>query len=129
MVTTLQPVDELKKGPFSLQATVLGYQQVKEGVEVKVCLMASSQGAGLVWQSILTLLSRKQADVQQAAAGRCDALRAGQGALLVELAVPPGVWFWSRFWSRLNVLGSSSAAEWMLSVCLAEAEKHKGKVM
>lgn len=127
-VTTLQPVDELKKGPFSLQGAVLGYKQVEEGVEVKVCLSASSQRAGPVWQSVLTLLSRKRSDLWQAAAGRCDALRAGQGALLVELSVPAVVWCWSRFWSRFNVLGSSSAAEWMLSVCLAEAEKHKGKV-
>lgn len=126
---TLQPVDELKKGQFSLQAAVLGYRQVEGGVEVKVCLSASSQGAGLVWQSVLTLLSRKRPDVRQAAAGRCNALRAGQGALLVELSVPLGAWFWSRFWSRFNVLGSFLASQWMLSVCLAEAEKHKGKVM
>lgn len=130
-MTSLQPVDQLKKGPFSLQAAVLGYRQVEEGVEVQVRLAASSQGAGLVWQSVLTLLSRKRVDIRRAAAGGCDALRAGQGALLVELSVPPAVCFWSRFWSWswFSVLGSSSAAEWMLSVCLAEAEKRKGNVM
>lgn len=128
-MTTLQPVDELKKGPFSLQATILGYQQLEEGVEVEVCLSAESQGAGPVWQSVLTLLSRKQLDIKQAEPRCCDVLMVGQdrvpppeGAVLVELGVPLGVWFWSWF----NVLGCSSAAEWMLSVCLAEAEKHKG---
>lgn len=120
-------MDQLKKGPFSLQAAVLGYQQVEEGVEVQVRLSASSQGAGLVWQSVLTLLSRKRVDIRQAAAGGRDALRAGQEALLVELSVPPVVWFWSRFWPRFNLLGSSSAAEWMLSVSLAEAEKRRGR--
>lgn len=122
-------MDELKKGQFSLEATVLGYRPVEEGVEVLVRLSASSQGAGLVWQSVLTLLSRKTPDVRQAAVGCCDAPKAAQGALLVELDVPPGVWFWSRFWSSFNVLGHTSTAEWMLSVGLAEAEKHKGKVM
>lgn len=128
-VTTLQPVDELKKGPFSLQASVLGYQQVKEGVEVEVCLSAGSQRAGPVWQSVLTLLSRQQLDVRQADTHCRKALIAGQdqhlppkGVVLVELSVPLGVWFWSKF----DVLGCSSAAEWMLSVCLAEMEKHKG---
>lgn len=135
-VTSLQPVDELKKGPFWLQAAVLGYRQVEEGAEVEVRLSAGSQGAGPVWQSVLTLLSRKRVDVRRAEPRRCDALMAAQdrlpppeGAVLVELGIPPRVWFWSRFWSRFNVLGCSSAAEWMLSVCLAEAEKRKGKVM
>lgn len=133
-VTSLQPVDELKKGPFSLQAAVLGYRRVEEGVEVEVRLSAGSQGAGPVWQSVLTLLSRKQVDVRRAEP--CAAITASQdrlqppeGAVLVELGIPPRVWFWSRFWSWFNILGSSSAAEWMLSVCLAEAEKHRGEVM
>lgn len=128
-------MDELKKGPFSLQASVLGYRQVEEGVEVEVCLLAGSQGAGPVWQSVLTLLSRKQLDVRQAEARRCDALMPAQdrlpppgGAVLVEPAVPLRVWFWSRFRPLFNVLGCSSAAEWMLSVCLAEVEKHRGNV-
>lgn len=121
-------MDQLKKGLFSLEATILGYRPVEDGVEVQVRLLASSQGAGPVWQSILTLRSRKPLDMRQAAAARCDALKAEQGALLVELSVPPGVWFWSRFWPRFNVLGRCSAAEWMLSVGLAEAEKRKGKV-
>lgn len=131
-VTTLQPVDELKKGPFSLQAFILGYRQVEEGVEVEVCLSAGSQGAGPVWRSVLTLLSRKQLNVRQAEPPHCKALISEpdrplptERAVLVELGVPPGVWLWSRF----KFLGVCSATEWMLSICLAEAEKNKGKVM
>lgn len=57
---TLEPVDELKKGPFMLQVRVLDYQQVEAGVEVNICLSATSRTGSQVWESVLTLLSRNK---------------------------------------------------------------------
>lgn len=64
---TLQPVDELKKGPFSLQAGVLMYRQMEACVEVDIRLSATSGTGALVWDSVLTLVSQDQ--LQEA--GRC----------------------------------------------------------
>lgn len=57
---TLQPVDELKKGPFMLQVQVLGYQQTDVGVEVDISLSATSRSGCPVWESVLTLLSKNK---------------------------------------------------------------------
>lgn len=57
---TLQPVDELKKGPFTLQVQVLVYRQIAAGVEVDVHLSATSRTGCPVWESVLTLLSQNQ---------------------------------------------------------------------
>lgn len=54
---THQPVDELKKGPFTLQVGVREYRQMEAGVEVDVHLSATSRTGSLVWESIVTLLS------------------------------------------------------------------------
>lgn len=54
---TLQPVDELKKGPFMLQVRVLEYRRIDAGVEVDVRLSATSRTGCPVWESVLTLLS------------------------------------------------------------------------
>lgn len=54
---THQPVDELKKGPFTLQVQVLEYRKMDGGVEVDVHLSATSRTGSLVWESVMTLLS------------------------------------------------------------------------
>lgn len=54
---TLQPVDELKKGPFMLQVRVLEYRRIDAGVEVDIRLSATSRTGCPVWESVLTLLS------------------------------------------------------------------------
>lgn len=54
---TLQPVDELKKGPFTLQVRVQGYELTDAGVEVDICLAAASRSGSPVWESVLTLRS------------------------------------------------------------------------
>ena len=59
-VKTLQPIDELKKGPFMLQVRVMEYRPIDAGVEVDICLSASSRSGSLVWESVLTLLSRNK---------------------------------------------------------------------
>lgn len=57
---TFQPIDELKKGPFTLRVQVLGYQPTDLGVEVDICLSATSRSRCIVWESILTLLSENK---------------------------------------------------------------------
>lgn len=57
---TLEPVDELKKGPFTLQASVLIYRQLEACVEVDIHLSASSRTGSLVWESVLTLVSQNK---------------------------------------------------------------------
>lgn len=57
---THQPVDELKKGAFTLQARVLVYRKVAAGVEVDICLSAISRSGNPVWESVLTFLSQNK---------------------------------------------------------------------
>lgn len=57
---TLEPIDELKKGAFTLQVRVLDYRQVNAGVEVDILLSATSRTGRPVWESVLTLLSRNK---------------------------------------------------------------------
>ncbi|KAM4745285.1 uncharacterized protein FYW61_011790 [Anableps anableps] len=139
---TLQPIDELKKGPFTLQVTVQGYQQTEAGVEVDVCLSATSRSGRPVWESVLTLLSKN--GLRKASR---DSLRNKEeepddkeNMKQVEVRVP-----WTTglhcVWSltdysphRLLSLPAmfcglkpqTAPGFWMLSVCLAEIEKHKG---
>ncbi|XP_031156481.1 uncharacterized protein si:ch211-12e13.1 isoform X2 [Sander lucioperca] len=143
---TLQPVDELKKGPFTLQVRVLEYRQIDAGVEVDVCLSATSRTGSPVWESVLTLLSKNK--LQNV--GRCKNERGRQpgqpdepvpeNVKQIELRVPRTtglqcVWSfsdYSPYWllslpARLFGYRSHTAPSlWMLSVCLAEIEKHKG---
>lgn len=51
-------MDELKKGPFTLQAGVLTYRQTEACVEVDIRLSATSRTGSLVWESVLTLVSQ-----------------------------------------------------------------------
>ncbi|XP_042343470.1 uncharacterized protein si:ch211-12e13.1 [Plectropomus leopardus] len=142
---TLEPVDELKRGPFMLQVRVLEYRQLDAGVEVDICLSATSRSGCAVWESVLTLLSKNK----HHRAGRCShedehAFQPDEpvpdNVKQVELRVPRTtglqcVWSFSdnnpyRFLSlpaRLVGYRSQAAPSlWMLSVCLAEIEKHKG---
>lgn len=57
---TLQPVDELKKGPFMLQVQVLDYRQIDAGAQADVRLSATSRTGCLVWESVLTLQSQNK---------------------------------------------------------------------
>uniref|UniRef100_UPI0037E72F04 uncharacterized protein n=1 Tax=Semicossyphus pulcher TaxID=241346 RepID=UPI0037E72F04 len=139
---TLQPVDELKKGPFMLEVRVLEYRQIDAGVEVDICLCATARTGCLVWESVLTLLSKNKAT-------RClhnneNQSRADEpvpdNLKQVELRVPRTAglqWEWSfSDFSPYRLLSLSarlfgfrsktSTSLWMLSVCLAEIEKHKG---
>ncbi|KAM9360500.1 uncharacterized protein ABDE67_001110 [Symphorus nematophorus] len=142
---TLQPVDELKKGPFTLQVRVLEYRQVDAGVEVDVCLTATSRTRCPVWESVLTLLSRKKLHkVRGCLPGKENESQSDEpvpeNIKQVELRVPRTaglqcVWSFSDFSpvrllslpaSLFGYTSQTSTSLWMLSVCLAEIEKHKG---
>uniref|UniRef100_W5M4J3 Si:ch211-12e13.1 n=3 Tax=Lepisosteus oculatus TaxID=7918 RepID=W5M4J3_LEPOC len=58
IMRTLQPIDELKKGPFSLQASVREYRTVEVGIEVDIALDVTDRASKPVWAGLVTLLSR-----------------------------------------------------------------------
>lgn len=137
---TLEPVDELKKGPFMLRAQVLEHRQTDGGVEVDVCLSATSRTGSSVWESVLTLLSKKKPhkDTPRENESQPDEPRP-EGAREVELKVPRNTGLHcARYFSFSPYMLLSlpatlfgyrlrmSPSLWMLSVCLAEVEKHKG---
>ncbi|CAG5919747.1 unnamed protein product [Menidia menidia] len=139
---SLQPVDELKKGPFVLQARVLGYRQAAAGVEVDIRLSAASRSGCPVWESVLTLLSEER----PGKAGGCLPEKgppdepAPETEKRVELRVSRTTgthcdWSFSDYSPHrilalpARVLGlarPTAPGLWILSVCLAEIEKHKG---
>ncbi|XP_061763022.1 uncharacterized protein si:ch211-12e13.1 [Nerophis ophidion] len=141
-IRTRQPVDELKKGPFMLQVQVLLYRLVDAGVEVDVRLSAFSRHKCLVWESVVTLLSETK--LPKAVKGGAEKENEGEShevvltdAKQVDLRVPlstgpPCLWSFFDCWVvflpaalfGLNLRPVSSL--WMLSVCLAEVEKHNG---
>ncbi|KAJ8262680.1 hypothetical protein COCON_G00151370 [Conger conger] len=136
---TFQPIDELKKGPFSLQAGVMEYKAVERGVEVEIKLTAADRVDQSVWEANVTLLSRdmKQIMSQQPPAQR---LLESEEVKTVEISVPWSTGLrcaWAScdyspqhlFTFTAKLLGYSSPIApslWMLSKCLAEIEKHKG---
>lgn len=136
-IRTLEPIDELKKGPFQLRCSVLVYRTVRGGVEVDIGLSATSRMQRLVWESVLTLMSpSKEHRETTAAASENEELTGGQSELKqVEMKVPrlPVMVCSSSDFSLWRVISAlcglkpvSTPRLWMLSVCLAEIEKHKG---
>ncbi|XP_008285277.1 uncharacterized protein LOC103361061 isoform X2 [Stegastes partitus] len=140
---TFEPIDELKKGPFKLQAQVLSYQQTDAGVEVDVCLSATSRSGCPVWENVLTLLSKNRlpkASTHLPKNENKSQPEDPENVKQVELRVPRTVElqcprsFSDYFPHRLLSLpgrffsdrSQTSPSLWMLSVCLAEIEKHKG---
>lgn len=139
---TLQPIDELKKGPFMLQVRLLEYRPVDTGVEVDIWLCATSRNSSPVWESVLTLLSKNKLCKEKGYLPE-DEYRGepvAENVTQVEVRVPWScglrcVWSFSDYSpyqvfslaARLFGYRSQSALSlWMLSVCLAEIEKHKG---
>lgn len=136
-IRTREPIDELKKGPFQLRASVLVYRAVSGGVEVDIGLSATSRTQRLVWESVLTLMSPSRARSEAPAAlSQTDEHADGQLDLRqVELKVPgfPLMPRSSSDFSLSRVVCAVCGFKplitprlWMLSVCLAETEKHKG---
>ncbi|XP_029019706.1 uncharacterized protein si:ch211-12e13.1 isoform X2 [Betta splendens] len=147
---TLEPVDELRKGPFTLQVRVLEYRHVDTGVEVDISLTATSHTGRPVWESILTLLSKhrlhqdsryfpKTGNDNNHESGQPDEpLPEAVKQVAVSVPLSPtlqSLWSCSDcFPHRLlsltpRLFGCGShviPGLWTLSVCLAEIEKHKG---
>ncbi|XP_077601211.1 uncharacterized protein LOC144215886 isoform X2 [Stigmatopora nigra] len=143
-IKTHQPIDELKKGPFTLQVQVLVYRTVDVGVEVDILLSATSRFESLVWESTLTLLSEnnQQGAVKSEGENGNYCLKdEEENVKKVEIRVPLSagppralsfldhwIFHWifylpsSFFGFKLRAISSL----WMLSVCLAEIEKHNG---
>ncbi|KAL3976251.1 low density lipoprotein receptor adapter protein 1 [Sarotherodon galilaeus] len=138
---TFQPIDELKKGPFTLRVQVLGYQPTDLGVEVDICLSATSRFRCVVWESVLTLLSENKLHK----AIRCSPKNENESEKdepapdtlkQVELKVPWTADLKCRWSFPCQVLSLPARlfrftphiapSLWMFSVCLAEIEKHKG---
>nr|XP_020454925.1 uncharacterized protein LOC109959698 [Monopterus albus] len=147
---SLQPIDELKKGPFMLQVQVLEYQHIDAGVEVDIGLSATSRTGSRVWESVLTLLSKDELhkgnmcflknetknEHQPDQPGESVAENMKQ----VELRVPWStglkcVWLsshYSPYWllslpaMLFGYRSYITPSLWMFSVCLAEIEKHRG---
>ncbi|XP_056150546.1 uncharacterized protein si:ch211-12e13.1 isoform X2 [Lampris incognitus] len=130
---TLQPIDELKKGPFILYGQVLEYRPVDAGVEVDVSLSATSHSNYLVWQSVLTLLSKSKfhrapRPVPKDESKSQPDIPTPEEVKKVAMRIP-GHSLHQLFTLPARLLGyrcHTSPSLWMLSVCLAEIEKHKG---
>ncbi|XP_028852093.1 uncharacterized protein LOC114799529 [Denticeps clupeoides] len=130
-VRKLQPVDELKKGPFQLQASVSEYRPVSAGVEVDVSFKAVGD-AGPVWESQITLLSPKTKHLQchQDRLTQADGTDAGT-RVEIRVSWSTGLrWTWTLYGHFLKHLlwiqRPTAYGLWMQSQCLAEVEKHKG---
>ncbi|CAL8346308.1 unnamed protein product [Lota lota] len=139
---TLQPIDELRKGRFTLHARVLEYRTVSSGAEVDILMSATSRCGQLVWESTLTLLSRERfyKTLQGLPTDHNKDWPDRPPLKRVAMRVPWSTghcfaWSFSDYSpSPLLVLparltgcrGRSSPSLWMLSVCLAEIEKHRG---
>eukprot|EP00063_Salmo_salar_P052132 XP_014026967.1 PREDICTED: uncharacterized protein LOC106585371 isoform X1 [Salmo salar] len=142
---TWQPIDELKKGPFKLQARVLEYRVVEDGVEVDISLTAISRTDQPVWESVLTMLSQDRGRTPNTQPkpewydGHMDTSETDD-VKAVDINVPwttglKFVWAFSDYSPHClltlpaKLLGyrcTQTPSLWMLSKCLAEIEKHKG---
>lgn len=137
-IRTLEPIDELKKGPFQVQASVLVYRAVSGGVEVDIGLSATSQRQCLVWESVLTLMSPNKAHSGTSSAPLTETKEHTDGWLdlkQVELKRPrfsmmslssSDLSLWRVVSAVCGFKALIAPRLWMLSVCLAEIEKHKG---
>ncbi|CAL8329010.1 unnamed protein product [Arctogadus glacialis] len=139
---TLQPIDELTKGRFTLHARVLEYRTVSSGAEVDVFMSATSRCGQLVWESTLTLLSRERfhTTLQSLPTDHNEDLPDVAPLKRVAMRVPWSTglcfaWSFSDYSPSpllslparlLGCRDRSSPSLWMLSVCLAEMEKHRG---
>ncbi|XP_015252096.1 PREDICTED: uncharacterized protein LOC107098768 [Cyprinodon variegatus] len=136
---TFLPIDEVKKGPFMLQVRIQGYRQTDSGVEVDVCLSVTSRSGCPVWESILTLLSKNRLH-RHLLRKKEEQPNDEENIKRVEVRVPRTtglqcLWSFTDYSphrllslpAMICGLKTQTAPRfWMMSVCLAEIEKHKG---
>ncbi|KAJ0019592.1 hypothetical protein NQD34_007161 [Periophthalmus magnuspinnatus] len=133
-IRTLQPIDELKKGPFGVRASVLVYRGLSGGVEVDIGLSAMSRNQSLVWESVLTLLSKNKTHGGTTTVSQSKSEDVQLNPKQVTLTLPKfpmmpcssdfSPWRVVSAFCGLNTLITPRL--WMLSVSLAEIEKHRG---
>lgn len=137
-IRKFQPIDELKRASFRLEAGVAEYRPVDRGVEVDIWLKATKADHP-VWESVVTMLSPRDSPVSNVQLHASDEEAANKQKSL-EIGVPlftgiKCVWAFSDVSlknflvlpSRLAIVGCSTVHSlWMVSQCLAETEKHKG---
>ncbi|KAI4900069.1 hypothetical protein NFI96_005224 [Prochilodus magdalenae] len=133
-VRLLKPLDELKRGAFSLRVGVEEYRSVDGGVEVDLSLRlraCQQEEEEEGWSSIITLLSPNTASKHTPQPHKTDGCT-GDSERCVRVAVP--------WWAGVrrggpglplplpsSLLGyGCPAALWAASRCLAETEKLKG---
>ncbi|XP_034760737.2 3-hydroxyacyl-thioester dehydratase X-like [Acipenser ruthenus] len=136
---TSQPVDEIKKGPFFLQAAVKEYRSVELGIEVDIVFELKDRVKEPVWEGIMTLLSRDMKKLnrkKQHTQESCEP----EEVKVIEILVP---WYTGLkyafasldynphhlFSPTAKLLGYKSPIAhgmWMVSRCLAEIEKREG---
>ncbi|XP_012686036.1 uncharacterized protein si:ch211-12e13.1 [Clupea harengus] len=133
-----EPIDELRRASFRLEAGVAEYRLVDCGVEVDIWFKAL-RADHPVWESVVTMLSPRDfpvLNVQSLSNGVDGAVEMKS----LEISVPlfaglKSVWAFCDvslknllvFPSTLGVMGRFTVhGLWMMSQCLAEIEKHKG---
>ncbi|XP_077097825.1 uncharacterized protein LOC143749198 [Siphateles boraxobius] len=134
VLSLTEPVDELKRGTFSLQARVLEYRTVSAGVEVDLTLTASRHQQ-TVWTTTLTLLSPNN-KFRPEAQPDLEITHDPVSERCISLAVPWSsglrcAWVFGDLcplcvFSWLGFTCPSAHMLWMFSRCMAEMEKHNG---
>lgn len=137
-IRSFQPVDELKKGPFLLQASVQEYRATDMGVEVDVLCEIKNRALQSVWEGTMTCLSR---DWKQLARRKQHSdTPEPEEVTRVDLFVPWSTGIRYAFVSSdynphhlisltARLLGYKQPIAhglWMISRCLCEIEKYRG---
>ncbi|TRZ04527.1 hypothetical protein DNTS_014378 [Danionella cerebrum] len=128
-VTLLEAVDELKRGPFTLEARVNGYRMESTGVEVELSLTASRLQR-CIWSSTLTLLSPINTKMPRAQTS-LPISHDPKWEWCISLSAPRRtgvscVWAFCDLWALCGLTRHNLHTLWMFSRCMAEMEKHRG---
>ncbi|XP_062398820.1 uncharacterized protein si:ch211-12e13.1 [Sardina pilchardus] len=137
-IRKFEPIDELKRFSFSLEAGVGDYRPVDSGVEVDVWFKALRADRP-VWESVVTMLSPRDYPASNVKLqSNCVDAAVEKKSLDIKVPLLTGLksaWAFSDISlknvlvlpSRLAIVGRSTThCLWMMSQCLAEIEKHNG---
>ncbi|XP_076126644.1 uncharacterized protein LOC143106284 isoform X1 [Alosa pseudoharengus] len=137
-IRKFEPIDELRRASFCLEAGVADYRPVDSGVEVDIWFKAL-RADHPVWESVVTMLSPRDCPASNVKL-QSNCVDAAVEKKSLDIKVPlftglKSVWAFSDISlknflvlpSRLGIVGRSTAHSlWMVSQCLAEIEKHNG---
>ncbi|XP_039613931.1 uncharacterized protein si:ch211-12e13.1 [Polypterus senegalus] len=135
---TFQPVDEIKKGPFLLQASLVEYRSVEAGTEVDIALELKDQAMKPVWKSEVTLLQEstnssnttnvaksedpKDLKVVNIQVPRITRLKHACASVNYDCVCV----LWLVIKQLLGHKDTLPNGFWMVSRCMAELEKYQG---